>query len=45
MPEAAQTQILKESNKDEFKRYYPRAKKEVKQNPEIQALWKKYYGQ
>jgi hypothetical protein len=43
MPEAAQTQILKESNKDEFKRYYPRAKKEVKQNPEIQALWKKYY--
>lgn len=43
LPYTAQTQFLRELSKEDFKRYYPRANKNTKFDPDIRALTQRYY--
>lgn len=43
LPYTVQTQFLKELSKEDFKRYYPKANKNTKFDPEIRALTQRYY--
>ena len=43
IPDVEQKNILKEASKDEFKRYYPKANKKAKADPEIRLLQQFYY--
>lgn len=41
LPPETQQSLMKDMNKDEFKRYFPKAKKDAK-TPEIYGLWRQY---
>lgn len=44
LPTQDQMAVLQNANKEEFKRYYPKASRETKFNKELRPYWQKYYG-
>ena len=44
LPQAVQSSFLKDLSKEDFQRYYPKSNKKTKADPQIQQLFRKYYG-